>query len=127
MKITCVQYLYTFYGVLGKREKYTQKNSSVALRHRDMIIVDRHVLDSTTVTLCYLYLPVFYVYLPVLSCVHEKRAALFTPQSCVWGGKVTLTPLSNLSLRNLMTLCFFKPASKEIRWSHIVKGNHGNR
>lgn len=38
MKITCVQYLYTFYGVLGKREKYTQKNSSVALRHRDMII-----------------------------------------------------------------------------------------
>lgn len=92
MKITCVQYLYTFYGVLGKREKYTQKNSSVALRHRDMIIVDRHVLDSTTVTLCYLYLPVFYVYLPVLSCVHEKRAALFTPQSCVWGGRSLLPP-----------------------------------
>lgn len=59
------------------------------------------------VTCIYLYLPVFYLYLPVLSRVHEKRAALFTPQSCVWG-EGTPTPLSNLSLHNLMTLCFFQ-------------------
>lgn len=87
MKITITHHynIYTLIWSIGKERKtYIQKNNCCIWAQRsdnwmDMYWIQQLLLFVTCI------LPAFYLYLPVLSRVHEKRAALFTPQSCVWG------------------------------------------
>lgn len=109
MKITITHHynIYTLIWSIGKERKtYIQKNNCCIWAQRSDNWIDMYWIQQLLlfVTCIYLYFTCIYLY--CLVCMRNVLHCL--PLSLVFGRKVTPTPLSNLSLHNLMTLCFFQ-------------------
>lgn len=128
MKITITHHynIYTLIWSIGKERKtYIQKNNCCIWAQRSDNWVDMYWIQQLLlfVTCIYLYFTCIYLY--CLVCMRNVLHCL--PLSLVFGGKVLLPPCQTCPSIIWWHFVFFKLASKEIRWSHIVKGNHGNR
>lgn len=132
MKITITHHynIYTLIWSIGKERKtYIQKNNCCIWAQRSDNWIDMYWIQQLLlfVTCIYLYftciLPVFTC---IVSCAWETCCIVYPSVLCL-GGRSLLPPCQTCPSIIWWHFVFFKLASKEIRWSHIVKGNHGNR